>query len=85
VERERAALHSEAEQVHEFRDGLVDDLGRVHGGISALLERIGTRGDRPLAAGGAADPQAATAATAEAERPPEPGEVPEQAKVAEAD
>jgi DivIVA domain-containing protein len=64
VEQERAALHSETEQVHEFRDGLVDDLGRVHGAISALLERIGTQRDQPLTAGGAADPQAATAPNA---------------------
>jgi hypothetical protein len=78
-------LHSEAEQVHEFRDGLVDDLGRVHGAISALLERIGTQPDQPLTAGGAADPQAVTAPTAKAEKPPEPRQVPEQAKVAEPD
>jgi DivIVA domain-containing protein len=89
VEQERAALHSETEQVHEFRDGLVDDLGRVHGAVSALLERIGTQGtsrrDQPLTAGGAADPQAATAVKAEAEKPPEPRQVPERAKVAEPD
>jgi len=81
VEQERAALHSETEQVHESRDGLVDDLGRVHRAISALLERIGTRPDQPLTA----DPQAATAANANAETPPEPGKVPEHAKVAEPD
>jgi DivIVA domain-containing protein len=81
VEQERAALHSETEQVHESRDGLVDDLGRVHRAISALLERIGTRPDQPLTA----DPQAATAANAKAETPPEPGKVPEHAKVAEPD
>jgi DivIVA domain-containing protein len=85
VELERAALHSETEQVHEFRDGLVDDLGRVHGAISALLERTGTQPDQPLTAGGAADPQAATAPNAKAEKPPEPRKVPERAKVAEPD
>ena len=85
VEQERTALHSETEQVHEFRDGLVDDLGRVHGAIGAVLERIGTQRDQPLTAGGAADPQAATAANAKAEKPPEPRKVPEQAKVAEPD
>jgi DivIVA domain-containing protein len=78
VEQERAALHSETEQVHEFRDGLVDDLGRVHGAISALLERIGTQRDQPLTAGGAADPQAATAPNAEAEKPPSPGRSPSE-------
>src|SRR5919197_1102882 len=72
LERERAALHGEAEQVREFRDGLADDLGRVHRAISALLQRIGTRRDQPLTAGGAADPQAVTAPSAKAERPPEP-------------
>jgi DivIVA domain-containing protein len=85
AEQERAALHSETEQVHELRDGLVDDLGRVQGGISALLERIGTPRDQPLTAGGAADPEAATAPTAKAEQPPEPRKVPEQAKVTEPD
>ena len=85
VEQERAALHSETEQVHEFRDGLVDDLGRVHGAVGALLERIGTQRDQPLTAGGAADPQAATAAKAEAKKPPEPRQVPERAKAAAPD
>jgi hypothetical protein len=55
----------------------------VHGAISALLERLGTQRDQPLTAGGAADPQAATAPTAKAEKPPEPRQVPERAKVAE--
>jgi DivIVA domain-containing protein len=81
VEQERAALHSETEQVHEFRDGLVDDLGRVHGEISALLERIGTQQDQPLTAG--ADPKAAAAPDAKAEKPAEPRKVPERAKVAQ--
>ena len=81
VEQERAALHSETEQVHQFRNGLVDDVGRVHLAVNALLERIGTRPDQPLTA----DPQAATAANGKAEKPPEPRKVPEQAKVAEPD
>ena len=85
VEQERTALHSETEQVREFRDGLADDLGRAHRAISAVLERIGTQPDQPLTAGGAADPSAATAASAKAERPPEPRKVPERAKVAEPD
>ena len=41
--------------------------------------------DQPLTAGGAADPQAATAPNAKAEKPPEPRQVPERAKVAEPD
>jgi DivIVA domain-containing protein len=85
VEQERAALHSETEQVDEFRDGLVDDLGRVQGTISAVLERIGAQRDQPPTAGGAADLQAATAANAKAEKPAEPRKVPELARVAEAD
>jgi cell division septum initiation protein DivIVA len=83
VEQERAALHSETQQVDEFRDGLVDDLGRVHGTISAVLERIGAQRAQPLTAGGAADLQAA--ASAKAEKPAEPRKVPELARVAEAD
>jgi DivIVA domain-containing protein len=85
AEQERAALHSQTEQVHEVREGLVDDLGRLHGAISALLERIGTQRDQPLTARGAADPQAATAPNAEAEKPPRPWQVPEPAKVAQPD
>jgi DivIVA domain-containing protein len=85
VEQERTALHSETEQVREFRDGLADDLGRAHRAISALLEAIGTQPDQPLTTGAAADPSAATAASAKAEKPPEPQMVPEQAKVAEPD
>ena len=45
VEQERAALYSETEQVRDFRDGLLDDLGRVHG-------------DQALTIGGLADPKA---------------------------
>jgi hypothetical protein len=39
VQQERAALYAETEQVREFRDGLLEHLGRVHGDISNLLER----------------------------------------------
>jgi len=39
VEQEQTALYAETQQVREFRDGLLEDLGRVHGDISALLER----------------------------------------------
>jgi DivIVA domain-containing protein len=54
VEQERAAVVSETDQVREFRDGLLDDLGRVHGEISGLLERTRTQRDQALTAGGAA-------------------------------
>ena len=58
VEQERAAVVDETDQVRAFRDGLLDDLGRVHGEISGLLERTRMQRDQALAAGGAADPKA---------------------------
>jgi DivIVA domain-containing protein len=70
VEQERAALFSETEQVREFRDGLLDDLSRVHGEISGLLER--TRKQRD---------QAMTTAVPDAK--PAPAPEAEPAKVAE--
>ena len=39
VQQERLVMQSETEQVQEFRDGLLGDLGRVHADIGALLER----------------------------------------------
>jgi DivIVA domain-containing protein len=51
VEQERAAVLSETDEVREFRDGLLDDLGRVHGEISGLLERTRRQRDHALAAG----------------------------------
>ena len=36
----------ETDQVREFRDGLLDDLGRVHGEITGLLERTFTERKR---------------------------------------
>ncbi|HEY6748911.1 MAG TPA: DivIVA domain-containing protein [Mycobacteriales bacterium] len=75
VEQERAAVLSETDQVREFRDGLLDDLGRVHGEISGLLERTRRQRDQALTAGGAADPKPAAAPDAKTE----------PAKVAEAD
>jgi DivIVA domain-containing protein len=46
VAQERAALYAETQQVREFRDGLLEHLGRVHGDISALLERTRRHKDR---------------------------------------
>jgi cell division septum initiation protein DivIVA len=54
VEAERAALFSETEQVREFRDGLLDDLGRVHGEISGLLDRTRKQRDQAVTIGGLA-------------------------------
>jgi DivIVA domain-containing protein len=68
VEQERAAVVSETDQVREFRDGLLDDLGRVHGEISGLLERTRTQRDQALTAGGAA-------ADAETEKQAKPAKV----------
>jgi DivIVA domain-containing protein len=86
VEQERAALYSETEQVREFRDGLLDDLGRVHGQISGLLERTRRQRDQALTIGGLADPKAITApdatadtpAAAEPETPTEPATIAER-------
>jgi DivIVA domain-containing protein len=68
VEQERAAVVRETDQVREFRDGLLDDLGRVHGEISGLLERTRTQRDQALTAGGAA-------ADAETEKQAKPAKV----------
>jgi DivIVA domain-containing protein len=74
VEQERAAVASETDQVREFRDGLLDDLGRVHGEISGLLERTRRQRDQALAAGGPADPKPVAAPDAK----PEPATVAEE-------
>jgi len=76
VEQDRAALFSETEQVREFRDGLLDDLGRVHGEISGLLERTRKQRDQAMTVGGLAPP--AQLAEAEPETPAEPAKVPER-------
>ena len=76
VEEERAALFSETEQVRDFRDGLLDDLGRVHGEISGLLERTRKQRDQALTIGGLAGPK--PAADAQTETPAEPATVPER-------
>jgi cell division septum initiation protein DivIVA len=68
VEQERAAVVSETDQVREFRDGLLDDLGRVHGEISGLLERTRKQRDEAVDAGGA-DPKAAAAGNGKAKKP----------------
>jgi len=71
VEQERAAVLSETDEVREFRDGLLDDLGRVHGEISGLLER--TRKQRDQArTDGDADPEPSPVADAEADVPAAP-------------
>ena len=67
VEQERAAVMSETDQVREFRDGLLDDLGRVHGEISGLLERTRKQRDEAVDAGGA-DPKAAAAGNGKAKK-----------------
>jgi DivIVA domain-containing protein len=78
VQQERATLDSETQQVREFRDGLLDDLGRVHLDIGALLERTRRHREQteqtsqaiPAAADG--KHAAPTAADAAADKEPEP-------------
>ena len=76
--------------MREFRDGLLDDLGRVHGEISGLLERTRRQRDQALTIGGLADPKAIgapdtaadagpdAAAGAEPDAPTEPATVAER-------
>ena len=73
VEAERAAVVRETDEVRAFRDGLLDDLGRVHAEISGLLERTRTQRDQALAAG--TDSKAAAAPDAKAKQPTEPTKV----------
>jgi hypothetical protein len=74
VEQERAAVMSETDQVREFRDGLLDDLSRVHGEISGLLERTRTQRDQALGAG---DSKTATPHNGKAKQPTDPTKVTE--------
>jgi DivIVA domain-containing protein len=71
VEQERAAVVDETDQVRAFRDGLLDDLGRVHGEISGLLERTRMQQDQGLGAG-AADVKAVGPQNGKAKKPTEP-------------
>ena len=68
VEAERAVVVRETDQVREFRDGLLDDLGRVHGEISGLLERTRKQRNEAVGAGGA-DSKAAAAGNGKAKKP----------------
>jgi DivIVA domain-containing protein len=77
VEQERAALYAETEQVREFRDTLLDNLARVHGDITSLLERTRRQRDQSMmpdpaaeAADGKTDGKPDTAS--EPEKVPEP-------------
>ena len=72
VEQERAAVMHDTDQVREFRDGLLDDLSRVHGEISGLLERTRKQRDQALAAGAAADSTTAAGGNGKAKKPAEP-------------
>jgi cell division septum initiation protein DivIVA len=76
VEQERAAVVDETDQVRAFRDGLLDDLGRVHGEISGLLERTRKQQDQALGAG-ATDPKAEATQNGNAKKPTEPTKVAE--------
>ena len=74
VAAERAAVVQETDQVREFRDGLLDDLGRVHGEISGLLERTRKQRDQALTAGNG-DAKAAAAPNAKTNKPTDPTKV----------
>jgi ElaB/YqjD/DUF883 family membrane-anchored ribosome-binding protein len=75
VEQERAALYAEIQQVREFRDGLLEDLGRVHGDISALLDRTRRRKDQePPVSDHAASPEADPPSDLVVEEPSEPAQ-----------
>jgi DivIVA domain-containing protein len=76
VEQERAAVVQETDQVREFRDGLLDDLGRVHGEISGLLERTRKQQDQALGAG-VADPKTVATGNGKAKKPTGPTKVAE--------
>ena len=76
VEAERAEVVRETDQVRDFRDGLLDDLSRVHGEISGLLERTRKQQDQALAAGNG-DPKTAAAQNGKAKKPTEPTKVAE--------
>ena len=76
VDQERAAVVDETDQVRDFRDGLLDDLGRVHGEISGLLERTRKQQHLPLTAG-ADDPKTAAAPNGKAKQRAEPAKVAE--------
>jgi cell division septum initiation protein DivIVA len=77
VEQERAAVERETDQVREFRDGLLSDLGRVHGEITGLLERTFTERQQAAGAGGV-DAKAAATPDAKTKTPAEPAKVAER-------
>jgi cell division septum initiation protein DivIVA len=77
VELERAAVVRETDQVREFRDGMLSDLGRVHGEITGLLERTFTEREQAAGASGGADPKAA-APDAKAKKPAQPAKAAER-------
>ena len=76
VEEERAAVLSETDEVREFRDGLLDDLGRVHGEISGLLERTRKQRDQAPTTGDP-DPTPPAGPDAEEELPAAPAKTAE--------
>ena len=64
--------------MRDFRDGLLDDLGRVHGEISGLLERTRKQRDQALTIGGLASSKAVPGADPKAaDAPAEPAKVAE--------
>jgi cell division septum initiation protein DivIVA len=71
VEQERAVLYAGTYEVREFRDGLLEHLGRVHVDISTLLERtLKHKAQEAPAAEGTAEPKGKPAPGAASGRPP---------------
>jgi DivIVA domain-containing protein len=77
-EQEQAAVARETDQVREFRDGLLHDLGRVHGEITGLLERTFTERQQAAGVSGGADPKAAATPDAKQKKPAEPTKIAER-------
>jgi cell division septum initiation protein DivIVA len=70
VEQERAVLYAETAGVREYRDGLLEHLGRVHADISTLLERpLKHNAQEAPAAEGTAEPKAHPSPRPPASRP----------------
>jgi hypothetical protein len=71
---------AETDQVREFRDGLLDHLGRVHGDISELLERTRKHRDETTGLDGVArrpaEPAAEPTDAGKAAEPVQLGEPP---------
>lgn len=70
VEQDRVVLFAETAEVREYRDGLLEHLGRVHADMSTLLERtLKHKAQEAPAAEGTAEPKAHPSPRPPASRP----------------